>query len=372
MRVVSLGSFYDYQINLANALSQKGHRVLLPASTALPESDLTPIDKEVELYLFGPPKSLTHLISHPFIFAQFAMKIKQFKPDIIHLQMGVISITSFILLLFLKFLKGLPLVATFHDVEIHLGENRGWWGEFNRHQLSVFCDEVIVHGEELREQMMRYHNIPGERVHAIPMGEHQVAPFTRYEREGVSEDGSLVLFFGRIYEYKGLEYLIKAEPIITREVPGAKIVIAGAGENFEKYEMMMGQRKDNFMVHNYRIPYQEGAELFQRCSLVVLPYIDASQSGVVITAYGFKKPVVVTNVGSLPEIVDEGKTGFIVPPRNPEALAEAVVRLLRDKDLRKKMGENAYHKLKTDLSWDRITEKTVEVYEKARRHRRKA
>ena len=152
--------------------------------------------------------------------------------------------------------------------------------------------------------------------------------------------------------------------MITKEVPNAKIIIAGTGEDFKKYEKMM-VNKDNFIVHNYRIPYKEGAELFQRCSVVVLPYIDASQSGVVSTAYGFKKPVIVTDVGSIPEIVDEGITGFIVPSKNPVALADAIVKLLKDDKLRKRMGENAYKKLKTDLSWDKIAEKTIEVYEKA-------
>jgi glycosyltransferase involved in cell wall biosynthesis len=147
-------------------------------------------------------------------------------------------------------------------------------------------------------------------------------------------------------------------------VPNAKVIIAGAGEDFKKYERMMINR-NNFIVHNYRIPYKEGAELFQRCSVVALPYIDASQSGVIPTAYGFKKPVVVTDVGAIPEIVDNGITGFIVPPKNPEALAEAIIKLLKDEKLRIGMGENAYKKLKTDLSWDNIAEKTIEVYKMA-------
>ena len=88
---------------------------------------------------------------------------------------------------------------------------------------------------------------------------------------------------------------------------------------------IQNSEEPNFIVYNYRIPYKEGAELFQRCSVVALPYIDASQSGVIPTAYGFKKPVVVTEVGAIPEIVGDGITGFIVPPRNPEALAEAIV-----------------------------------------------
>ena len=196
----------------------------------------------------------------------------------------------------------------------------------------------------LKEQMIQDYRLSENKVHSIPIGEHEVAPFKRYIRTDLEEDGNLVLFFGRIWEYKGLEYLIKAEPLITKEIPGAKIIIAGAGEDFQKYENMIVNR-DNFIIHNYRIPYNEGAELFQRCSLVVLPYIDTSQSGVIPTAYGFKRPVVVTRVGSIPEIVDDGRTGFIVPPKDVSALAGAIIKLLKDKELRRQMGENAYIKL---------------------------
>ena len=210
--------------------------------------------------------------------------------------------------------------------------------------------------------MIARHSMPAEKVHAIHIGEHEVAPFKRYERRDIQEEGNLILFFGRIWDYKGLQYLIEAEPLITTEVPGARIVIAGAGEDFKKYEQMIGNRRGNFIIHNYRIPYEEGAELFQRCSVVVLPYIEASQSGVVPTAYGFRKPVVVTDVGSIPEIVHDGRTGFVVPPRDTRALAQAIIRLLKDEELRKEMGENAYRKLKEDFSWERIAEQTIGVY----------
>ena len=101
---------------------------------------------------------------------------------------------------------------------------------------------------------------------------------------------------------------------------------------------------------------------------MVLPYVEASQSGVVLTAYGFKKPIVVTNVGSIPEIVDNNVTGLIVPPKNAEYLAEAIIKLLLDVNLRKRMGENGFTKLRTELSFDEIVKKTISVYEKAVHH----
>ena len=359
MRIICFGGFIDYQIQLVNALCKKNTVMLVIPANKLPSEHSGTIDEKVNFHLLGRGKPLYHPVSL-LILSSFIKSIKEFKPNIIHLQAGGGPIDLFTL----SFLRKYPLVATFHDPKLHVGEP-------HRHRLNFvlgwtreYSDQIIVHGEKLKEQMIEEYGLPSEKVHAIPIGEHEVAPFKIYEREDLKEDGNLILFFGRIYKYKGLEYLIKAEPMITKEVPDAKIIIAGKGENFKKYEEMMVNR-DNFIVHNYRIPYKEGAELFQRCSVVTLPYIDASQSGVIPTAYGFKKPVVVTNVGAIPEIVDDGVTGFIVPPKNPEALAEAIVKLLKNEKLRREMGENAYKKLKTDLSWDTIAEKTIEVYRRA-------
>ena len=358
MRILSFGGFIDYRIQLANALCKKETVMLVIPANELPSEHLGTIDKKVDFHLLGRGKRLYHPTSI-LILNDFIKKMNEFKPDVIHLQLG----GSIIDLALLPFLKRYPLVSTFHDVKLHAGENK-WWVNFIRCWIRKYSDKIIVHGEKLKEQMIEEYNIPKKKVNAIPIGEHEVAPFKMYERKDLKENGNLILFFGRIWGYKGLEYLVKAEPMITKEVPDAKIVIAGTGEEFQKYENMMTNR-GNFIVHNCRIPYKEGAELFQRCSLVALPYIEASQSGVIPTAYGFKKPVVVTNVGSIPEIVDDEITGFIVPPKNPEALAEAIVKLLKDDKLRKQMGENAYKKLKTDLSWDKIAEKTIEVYKKS-------
>jgi len=359
MRIICVGPvFADYTIQLANTLSKKETVMLVLFRTSNEHIDA--IDKQVNLYLLGRTGRRWYHPANLLIIKKLIRNMNIFHPDVVHLQAGGGKFDLFIL----PFLKKYPLVTTIHDPKPHSGDEKLLLKRISLHYVRKYSNQIIVHGEKLKEQMIKEYNIPEDKVHAIPIGEHEVAPFKKYEREDIKEDGNLILFFGRIYEYKGLEYLIKAEPMITKEVPDAKIIIAGTGENFKKYEEMMVNR-DNFIVHNYRIPYKEGAELFQRCSVVVLPYIDASQSGVIPTAYGFKKPTVVTDVGSIPEIVDDGVTGFIVPPRNTEALADAIVKLLEDEDLRKQMGESAYKKLKTDLSWDKIAEKTIEVYKKA-------
>ena len=365
MRVVCLSfwGFPDYTIQLANALSHKKETVMLMLPKGTPTDNLEIVDQRVKVKLFKTARPYSSMFNPAKIFMVYtiAKYIKEFNPDVIHVQGN--NIWFYLVYKIIKKFN-FCIVITLHDIKQHIGEENLLSKMSTMLCAKKYSNHIFVHGKKLKEVLIDEFCISNSKVSVIPIGEHEVAPFKRYERTDLKEDGNLILFFGRIWKYKGLEYLIKAEPLITKEVPDAKIAIAGIGEDFKKYENMMINR-DNFIVHNYRIPYKEGAELFQRCSVVVLPYIEASQSGVVPTAYSFKKPVVVTDVGSIPEIVNDGVTGLIVPPRNPEALAEAIVKLLKNEKLRKQMGENAYKKLKTDMSWDKIAENTIEVYKKA-------
>lgn len=147
-------------------------------------------------------------------------------------------------------------------------------------------------------------------------------------------------------------------------MPAATFVIAGAGEDFDRYRQMM-VHPERFIVYNEHVSDLKRAELFRRASIVVLPYVEASQSGVIPIAYRFGKAVVVTNVGGLPAIVDHGQTGYIVPPRDANALAEAIVLLLKNKELRSQLGLNGRRKVNTECSAERVAGKTLEVYQLA-------
>ena len=103
----------------------------------------------------------------------------------------------------------------------------------------------------------------------------------------------------------------------------------------------------NIEFINEFIPNSKVSELFEKCSVVVLPYTDGSQSGIVPIAYSFSKPVVVTDVGSLAEVVKDGKTGFLIEPNNSKLLSQAVIKILSDNKLREKMGRNALNYSKT-------------------------
>jgi len=144
---------------------------------------------------------------------------------------------------------------------------------------------------------------------------------------GIAENKKVLLFFGYIRAYKGLMNLIEAMPYLLKEDENYFLLIVGEFyESKEKYferikELNIGK---NVLVIDEFVPNEEVGLYYSAADLVVLPYNSATQSGILNIAYGFKKPVVVTNVGGLPELVENGKTGFIVEPHNPLALAEGI------------------------------------------------
>jgi glycosyltransferase involved in cell wall biosynthesis len=120
---------------------------------------------------------------------------------------------------------------------------------------------------------------------------------------------------------------------------------------------------ERFEIINRYITQKDIPRLFQQSSLVVLPYVEASQSAVIPVAYAFGRPVVASKVGGLPEVVDHGQTGLLVPPGDSDALAEAIISLLRDRDTRHQMGRQALEKTKGALSWTTIAQQTIKVYQ---------
>lgn len=105
------------------------------------------------------------------------------------------------------------------------------------------------------------------------------------------------------------------------------------------------------------------SELLQNSALTVCPYTDATQSGVIMTSYSLCKPVVATNVGGLGEMVDNQKTGLLVPPKDMDALADAIIALLNDDAKREKMADNIRNDYFVgDKSWKVIAEKYIEFY----------
>jgi glycosyltransferase involved in cell wall biosynthesis len=231
------------------------------------------------------------------------------------------------------------------------------------------ADRIIVHGEQLRQAVISDLGRPDEVIDTVPA----VPDIVLGDADpggAVDGDGHSVLFFGRIWRYKGLEYLIRAQPLVTERVPEARFVIAGRGEDLGRYRDLIAD-PSRFEIDNRLIPDAEAIEYFRRAAVVVLPYTEASISGVVPVACTFGKPVVATTAGILPEMVEHGGTGLIVPPRDESALADAIVRILRDPALARELGRNARQRAETMFDPASVALQTVAVYERAIAGRRR-
>ena len=280
--------------------------------------------------------------------------IEDSKPDIIHISGSYIWVIG--LFFFFKIRK-YKIVITLHDINAHYGENT-FINKLTNYFYINIADHIFVHGKKLKEELLNK-GFNKEMVSVVPHGDYSF--FTKYNKKNVREDGS-ILFFGRIEDYKGLKYLLKAVPQIEQKIDNFNLIIAGEG-SLNKYNQLL-EENSNIEIINTYIPDGLVAELFQRASVVVLPYVEGSQSGIIPIAYSFNKPVVVTNVGSIPEVVDNGITGLIVPPKDVQALEEAILTILNNNDLRKQMGKEANKKMKEELSWNNISKKTLGIYKK--------
>lgn len=365
MRIVlMIDWFLYYSVELANALSKEHEVMLITRDHNLEiSSPDSPIDLDefldeclnrniVREKLRYRPKNLRNFLEVLRVFK----KIKAFNPDVIHIQESM----DWRIILTAKMIGFDKVVLTVHDVVWHLGEEAS--RIHHRYLISFMrtkAKKIIVHGENLRGQFLSRYKGSKSKIYVIPIGVFPI--YLNWDDESIEEEKNTILFFGRFNKYKGIDMLIKAEPLITKEIPDARIIIAGRGEELSKYDNLI-TKKRQFEIHNRFISNAEVAKFFRRAAVVVLPYIEASQSGVIPIAYAFGKPVVVTNVGSIPEVVEDGKTGFIVPPRNPEDLANAVIKILKNKKLKKTMSKNVLAKASTELSWSHIAKKTTEIY----------
>ena len=152
---------------------------------------------------------------------------------------------------------------------------------------------------------------------------------------GFEDDSPVLLFFGYVRKYKGLDILIEAFPKILSSNHKARLLIVGEFyDNPSEYFDLIKKLniEDKVKVINQFVPNEDVAKYYQVSDVVILPYRSATQSGILNVAYGFYKPVIVTDVGGLAEFVDERKTGFVVNPNSPDAIAEGVQKFISLKD----------------------------------------
>ena len=305
------------------------------------------------LYLFEP------LL---FPLALFGILTKE-KYDIVHVQGHLLMFFLFIPTLKLK----KAICWTLHDV--HLGPSRtGLLGKLEiwyirawvqPSLLRTYADAIIVHGSLQKDQLCSKKVNPS-KVYVIPRFDYkyilQGESTTDPKCSSVLKD--YILVFGHIVPFKGIEVLINAAQVVWQtSKKNVNVVIAGSGNTSHIQKILTEEDRHHIFTRNEWIPSNEIHDLFTRSKFLVLPYIDASQSGVLSLSYTFSKPVIVSRAGSLSEYVEHGKR-FIFDINNTEQLANYIILSLCTE-----IGNRAYQKACDQMSLEFCCRIVNSIYE---------
>lgn len=302
--------------------------------------------------------------ANPFNIIRTANYIKRKKPDMVIIQWWHPYFAPCYFLL-AKFMGRQNLTFVCHNVFPH--ERFPLDRKLTRLTLKN-GKHFIVHANEEEAELKQIMPNPDCQVTPHPSYnafcfEHMTKAQAR-ERLKLDSDEKMLLFFGFVRPYKGLKHLLNAMPMIKKSLGNVKLFIVGEFGNAEDKGTYISQIKElaasnpeleaSIAINDGYTPDHEVEPYFAACDIVVLPYESATQSGIVQIAYGFGKPVVVTNVGGLPDVVSDGRTGYVVPPQDEKALANAIVRYFtedKEAEFSENIAAEAYR-----FSWERMGE----------------
>jgi D-inositol-3-phosphate glycosyltransferase len=326
----------------------------------------------------GLPHKLAKLVGY---YSRLLVYVSRSSPRILHILWNhkLKYFDRTILMLYYKLLRK-KVVLTAHNVNQARRDATDSW--LNRVTLKIqyrLCDHILVHTDKMRNELRQDFGVAAAAITVIPYPVNNALPDTDLtpgqakQRLGLGEGDRTILFFGRIVPYKGIEYLIGAFDILAREQAAAyKLILAG--EPMKEAEGYIRDIRHSLseriaagtaIVRAEFIPDEDIEVYLKGADVLVLPYREIFQSGVLIMAYSFGLPVVATDVGSFREDVIEGKTGFLSATADPAVLAKTIARYFASdlyRDLKSRRPElKAYVNRKH--SWQTVAGLTRDAYE---------
>ncbi len=307
------------------------------------------------------------VLSYPFGLWRTWRALKLQSPGVLHIQWALVPWLDAMLIRKLRS-KGWRVVYTAHDVVSELDQPFRRW-TFRRIYREV--DAVIVHTPGLARRLLDDSADVLRKVQDIPEGVSTFPLSPDLDQSGarrvlgLDPTGPVLLFFGMIKRYKGLECLLRAWPGVTKEFPNARLLIAGeAMLPVRPFHRLIGALKieDSVALRVGYVPRSEAQYFFCAADAVVLPYLQISTSSIVPLAYRYGRPVIATSAGGLPELVRDGETGYLVPPGSEASLSEAICRGFRDPESLAGMGTRGREWFETRRGWDEVALQTIALY----------
>jgi glycosyltransferase involved in cell wall biosynthesis len=370
----------NYNYCLLDALAKKGERIVY-ATTKFAHGHIPdPPDVTVFRCFFflarlagvvtssGPVRRFLRAIEYPlnlFILLAYVL-IKRIK--VVHFIWIVSPWLDYWLIRLLQ-LAGCRVIYTAHNPFPH--EPKA--GDIRKYcRIYQKVNHIIALTQYTRNEIMAHCGISAEKISVLPHGDYE-ALFSRYgvnnklakEVRQKAGNRKIIAFLGHIRPYKGLEVFVDAFRLIKQRIPDSFFLITGSvlvGDKKDWEEKFAESCKLEDLWTDLRfVPVEDIKAYLSVIDVLIQPYISASQSGNTVMAYATGVPVISTNVGGLTEMIEEGKTGYVIAPGDPEAIADAVSKCFKN-DNYKKMSQNARRAATEQFNWKKIAEQTAAVY----------
>lgn len=292
----------------------------------------------------------------------FFNDLKKEKPKIVH---GFLF-HAYILGTFAAKLAGVPIVIASRRSLGHFKEKK-WHYLLAERLANRMTDLIVANSEAVRDDVIRQEKVEPAKVRVVYNGvdpalyEIPADPALRTSL-GIPEEARIVGVVANLIHYKGHRFLLQAWRTVKQKIPGARLLLVGDGPlrgALEELAQELGLEKEvRFLGSRQDVP-----RLFALMDVAVLPSLEEGFPNAILEAMAAGKPVVATNVGGIPEAVIHGKTGLLVPPKDPQALADAIIQLLCDPKLAEEMGKAGRERVTKEFGLDRMVKEMEGLYE---------
>lgn len=372
-----------YAYGMTMALALRGVELELLGFDELDTPEIRALPKLTWINFFGDQRGkvgrVRRILGHLLVYPRLIRYAAKTRAKVFHIlwnnRLWLLDRT--LLMLYYKLL-GKRLVFTAHNVNAGLRD--GVDSFVNRWSLGIqyqLLDHIFVHTDQMKQDLVRRFSVPEEKVTVIPFGINNSVPITELSTEeakrrlGIRDSDRTLLFFGRIKPYKGLEYLVKAFETIAAQDNRYRLIVAGEPNKeslryWQEVQQLMGggAGSGRIIQHTRYISDDETEIYFEAADVLVLPYTQIFQSGVLFLSYSFGLPVIATDAGSLQNDILPGQTGYVCRACDEADLARTLVTYF-ESDLFKNL-EKHRSRIKSFAqernSWDDVSEKICRVY----------
>lgn len=328
-------------------MKARGHRVLIAAS---PKSLLLPRAEKAGLEII--PIELAP--QYPWVFWQMVSILNKKEIDILNTHS---SSDSWVSILAAQISARKPLIMRTRHLSTPISKNL-----WSRLIYDVLPDAVITTGEEIRRQMIIENNFDGDKIFSIPTG----VDLAKFDPEKIKPSlfpkGWTVGMVGVLRSWKGHQYFLRAVPLILEEIPEAQFYIVGDGPQLNNIKKTIEELKlqDKVFLLGQR---EDVPEILASLDILVHPsYGHEGVPQTILQALAMRKPVVATRVGSIPEVIIERRTGILIPPRDAEKIAEGVIEIYKNSELRQTLMRNGREYIKERYSHKLMLDRLEDLY----------